>query len=308
VFPRAFKAAPLWRAWLRRLDSLGVRFAPRHRFMGWTGAGCGAGAGALRFDTPGGETAVEASAVLLAMGGASWPRLGSDGAWTDMLRARGVRVGALRPSNCGVLIDWSPVFLSRFEGAPLKRIAVFAGHERVRGEAVVTRTGLEGGAVYALSHAVRRALDLEGAAMLRIDLRPDIEPFALAQRVDGPREGVSLSNFLRREAGLPPVCIGLVQEVLHAGNAPMPLSQLIKSLPLTLRGVQPIARAISSAGGIALEELDETLMLRRMPGVFAAGEMLDWDAPTGGYLLQACFSTGRWAALGMQGWAARYTK
>jgi uncharacterized flavoprotein (TIGR03862 family) len=317
VFPQAFKAAPLLRAWLRRLDSLGVRFAPRHRFVAWTSTGAGAGQGALRFETPAGETPagetpagetpageteVDAAAVLLAMGGASWPRLGSDGAWADVLRARGVRVGELRPSNCGVLIDWSPVFLGRFEGAPLKRVALSAGGDRFRGEAVVTRSGLEGGAVYALSHAMRRALDAHGTATLHIDLRPDIDPPALAARVDGPRQGVSLSNHLRQRAGLPPVGVGLVQEALHAGAPPALLSRLIKALPIPVRGVQPIGRAISSAGGIALEELDSALMLHRMPGVFAAGEMLDWDAPTGGYLLQACFSTGIAAARGIAAW------
>ena len=296
VFPTAFKAAPLLRAWLRRLEALGVVFAPRHRWLGWTDAG------ALRFATPGGEVTAEAGATLLALGGASWPRMGSDSAWVSLLRARGVQVADLLPSNCGVRIAWSPVFLGRFEGVPLKRIALSVGGTTVRGEAVITRTGLEGGAVYALSAPLRAALAAEGRATLSVDLRPDIDLTTLATRVDGPRRGRSLPNFLRQQAGLSPVAIGLVQEALHAGAEPGTLSRLIKAVPLTVDGMQPLERAISSAGGIMRQEVDAHLMLRRLPGIFAAGEMLDWDAPTGGYLLQACFSTGVHAARGMAAW------
>jgi uncharacterized flavoprotein (TIGR03862 family) len=298
VFPAVFKAAPLLRAWLRRLESLGVQFAPRHRWLGWDSEG------ALRFFAPGGEVAVTANATLLAMGGASWPRMGSDGAWAQILQGRGVRVNALAASNCGVCVEWSPVFLGRFEGQPLKRIAVSCDGISVRGEAVVTRAGLEGGVIYALSGPVRAALGADGFAVLLVDLRPDVGEEALAARVDGARQGRSLGNFLRQRAGLSPVAIGLVQEALHAGADAERLSRLIKAVPVRVSGLQPIERAISSAGGIAREELNAAFMIERSPGAFAAGEMLDWDAPTGGYLLQACFSTGVWAAQGMADWLA----
>jgi uncharacterized flavoprotein (TIGR03862 family) len=297
VFPAVFKASPLLRAWLRRLDELGVRFAGRHRWTGWDEAG------RLTFVTPVGGAAVAADATLLALGGASWPRIGSDAAWVSILQARGVRVNALVASNCGVTVAWSPVFLRRFEGMPLKRIAIACGQEAVRGEAVVTRAGLEGGAVYAVSGAVRAALGNSGTARLWVDLRPDIDASSLAARVDGARAARSLGNFLRQRAGLSPVAIGLVQEALHGGADGARLSTLIKAVPVDVRGVQPIERAISSAGGIARNELDAGLMIARLPGVFAAGEMLDWDAPTGGYLLQACFSTGVCAARGIAAWA-----
>jgi uncharacterized flavoprotein (TIGR03862 family) len=299
VFPAVFKAAPLLRAWLRRLEGLGVRFAPRHRWAGWNEAG------ALWFVTPERDVAVTADATLLALGGASWPRMGSDGGWAAVLRQRGVRVNALAASNCGVLVGWSPVFLARFEGVPLKRIAVSCGGVAARGEAVVTRAGLEGGVVYALSAPLRAALATEETARLLLDLLPDVELDALAARVDGARGGRSLGNFLRQRAGLAPVAIGLVQEALRAGADGGRLSRLIKAVPLPVSGLQPIERAISSAGGIARDELDPAFMVRRLSGLFAAGEMLDWDAPTGGYLLQACFSTGVWAAQGIADWLAR---
>jgi uncharacterized flavoprotein (TIGR03862 family) len=294
VFPRAFKAAPLLRAWLRRLEALGVVFRPRHRWLGWGKQG-----GALRLVSPAGEVVCRPDATLLALGGASWPRMGSDGHWVGILQAQGVEVRALRASNVGVCIDWSPVFRARFEGAPLKRIAVTAGGRSVRGEAVVTAGGLEGGAIYAVGAALRDALDRAGIARLTVDLRPDIDAAALSARVDGPRQGVSLANVLRQGAGLAPVASGLVQEALRAGHAAAPLSHLIKALPLTVTGMEPIGRAISSAGGLALGEVDENFMVRRLPGVFVAGEMLDWDAPTGGYLLQGCFSTAIAAARGL---------
>ncbi len=294
IFPCAMKAAPLLRAWLRRLDGQGVRLAVRHRWRGWDDAG------ALRFSAPSGEMRVAPDATLLALGGASWPRLGSDGAWVAVLQGAGVRVSPLRASNCGVSVVWSDIFATRFAGTPLKRIALTVGGQIVRGEAMVTRDGLEGGAVYALSAPIRAALDAAAPATLLIDLRPDIGLAALAARTDGARQGRSLANFLRQSANLPPVAIGLVQEALHAGVPCERLSGLIKALPVAVTRTQPIARAISTAGGIAADELDDTLMLRGHPGVFAAGEMLDWDAPTGGYLLQACFSTGVLAAQGIQ--------
>ncbi len=293
IFPRAMKAAPLLRAWLRRLEDQGVRFAARHQWRGWDSAG------ALCFTAPGGEVHATPRATLLALGGASWPRLGSDGLWVPVLREAGLRIAPLRASNCGVSVAWSEVFATRFAGTPLKRIALTVGGQRVRGEAMVTRDGLEGGAVYALSGPIRAALDEAVPAMLHIDLRPDVGGLELGARTDGARQGRSLPNFLRQSTNLPPVAIGLVQEALHANAAHETLSGLIKALPVAVTDTQPIARAISTAGGIELDELDENLMLRRRPGVFAAGEMVNWDAPTGGYLLQACFSLGVLAAEGI---------
>jgi uncharacterized flavoprotein (TIGR03862 family) len=283
VFPRSFKATPLLRAWLGRLAGLGVRFHMGHCWTGWDAAG------ALRFAAPSGEVLVRPAATVLALGGASWPRLGSDGGWVDLLRTRGVAVNALRPANCGFLHAWSPVFQARFAGEPLKRIAATFGGVTVRGEAVLTVDGIEGGVIYALSRPLRDAIDAEGSATLLLDLRPDLDAAALAQRLGG--HGQSLANALRK-GGLAPAAAGLVREVEAAGS----LAVRVKALPLRLLGTRPIERAISSAGGIALTELDPGFMLRRLPGVYAAGEMLDWEAPTGGYLLQAAFSTGLAAA------------
>ena len=244
---------------------------------------------------------MRAGATVLALGGASWPRLGSDGGWTGLLP--GIDVRPLRPSNCGFRIDWSAQF-RRFAGTPLKRIALAFRGRTVRGEAMVTAEGIEGGAVYALSAALRDAIAAGGPVLAFLDLRPDLDLPALARRLAGPRGSASLSTFLRKAAGLAPVGVGLVQEALHAG-APPDLSGLIKAVPLRLLAPAPIARAISSAGGIALDELDASWMLRRRPGVFAAGEMLDWEAPTGGYLLQGCFSTGVAAGFGVLAWLGK---
>ena len=286
VFPQAFKATPLLRAWLARLRGLDVQVRASHRWLGWDGAG------ALRFAGPDGNVLERPAATVLALGGASWPRLGSDGGWVPVLRDRGVVVAPLRPANCGFLHKWSAPFRARFEGEPLKRIAASFAGETVRGEAVITGDGIEGGVVYALSAALRDAIEMEGGATVVLDLRPDLDRTALAQRLAG--QGVSLANAMRR-AGLAPVAAGLVREV--GGNGP--LADRIKALPLHLVGTRPIERAISSAGGIALAEVDDRFMLRRLPGVFAAGEMLDWEAPTGGYLLQASFSMGAAVADGV---------
>jgi len=283
VFPVSFKATPLLRAWLGRLASLGARFHTWHRWTGWDDAG------RLRFATPGGEVLVRPAATLLALGGASWPRLGSDGGWVALLRGRGVVVNPLRPANCGFLHPWSAVFQARFAGEPLKRIAATFAGETVRGEAVLTKDGIEGGVIYALSRPLRDAIDAEGSATLLLDLRPDLDTGTLARRLGG--HGQSLANALRK-GGLSPAAAGLVREVSGPGT----LVARVKALPLRLVGTRPIDRAISSAGGIALAELDDGFMLRRLPGVYAVGEMLDWEAPTGGYLLQAAFSTGQAAA------------
>ena len=295
VFPRAMKSAPLLRAWRRGLDGLGVQFRPRHRWTGWDDDG------GLRFDAPAGPVTLHPAACVLALGGASWPRMGSDGAWTDILRDNGIAVAPLRPSNCGVRVGWSGHFRARFAGMPLKRIALSFAGVTVRGEAVVTAEGLEGGAVYALSGPLRDALEHE-PARLSLDLRPDLDAADLAARLAGPRRAQSLSNFLRTSIGLAPVAIALVHEALRGGADPASLAVLVKSMPVHVTGTQGIARAISSAGGVPFGELDERFMLRAMPGVFVAGEMLDWEAPTGGYLLQACFSTGRAAAEGALAW------
>jgi len=292
VFPQGFKASPLLRAWLRRLDSQGVRFAFRHRWNGWDKDN------RLVFQTPDGERVIEAGATVLALGGASWPRLGSDGAWTELLAARGIAISPLRPANCGFMVKWSDVFRDRFEGQPLKGVQFGFGHQTIRGEAIVTRAGIEGGAIYALSAELREVIAQTGEAQLQLALRPDLATDELAARLSAPRGKQSFSNFLRKAVNLSPVAIGLVQEAAMASGrspaalSPKDLAELVNALPIRLTGTAPIARAISTAGGIALDELDDTFMLRRLPGVFAAGEMLDWEAPTGGYLLQASFATG----------------
>ncbi|MBR0813411.1 TIGR03862 family flavoprotein [Bradyrhizobium diazoefficiens] len=302
VFPRAFKASPLLRAWLRRLDAGGVRFAFRHRWTGWDGDG------RLLFRTGDGETAVAADATVLALGGASWPRLGSDGGWIDVLAARGIAISKLRPANSGFAVAWSDVFRDRFEGQPLKGVALTAGAYTVRGEAMITRAGIEGGAIYALSAELRDAMLGLGQARVSIALRPDLDVAALTSRLSGTRGKQSLANFLRKAAQLSPVGIGLMQEAAIASGRPLAtfspaeLAHLVNAIPVQLTGVAPIERAISTAGGIIFDELDEHFMLRKQPGVFAAGEMLDWEAPTGGYLLQASFATGAAAGRGVLGW------
>lgn len=283
VFPHSFKATPLLRAWLRRLAAQGVTVAPGHRWIGGTGD-------ALRFETASGPITAQPRATLLAMGGASWPRLGSDGAWVPTL-AEKIAITPLSASNVGMLHAWSDPFRNRFAGAPLKRIAARIGDHTIRGEAVITETGLEGGVIYALSRPIREALQRDGVAHLELDLRPDLGTPELTRRMGGP--GVSRANAWRR-AGLSPVAAGLLREL---GGTP-------KNVVLKLTGTAPVARAISTAGGIAANALDENLMLRACPGTFAAGEMLDWDAPTGGYLLQACFATGWHAAGGVLAWLA----
>jgi uncharacterized flavoprotein (TIGR03862 family) len=297
VFPKAMKASPLLRAWLRRLSDLGVTFAFRHRWTGWDEGG------RLRFLHGAEEISVAPHVTILTLGGASWPRLGSDASWVPLLQERGVAITPLRPSNCGFAANWSEAF-RRFEGAPLKRIAIsFAGRE-VRGEAVVTRDGLEGGAMYALSAPIRNAIEAHGAATIAIDLRPDVSADALAQKLATPRGKQSLANVLRKAAKLSPVAVGLLREAAGVSLPTMTaddLAALIKAAPVHFVATQPIAGAISTAGGIAFSALDERFMLKQLPGAFAAGEMLDWEAPTGGYLLQASFATGVAAARGALG-------
>jgi uncharacterized flavoprotein (TIGR03862 family) len=302
IFPETFKASPLLRAWLRRLDGMGVKFALRHRWTGWTDDG------QLLFQTPDDQRSVAAHAAVLALGGASWPRLGSDGAWAETLAAKGVTIAPLRPANCGFTVAWSEIFRNRFEGHPLKGVALSFGPLSVRGEAMITRTGIEGGAVYALSADLREAIIAAGEATLYVALRPDLTSVELIARLSAPRGKQSLSNYLRKAAHLSPAGIGLLQEAAIASGvslaslSPQNLAGLINAVPTKLNGVAPIARAISTAGGISFDELDADFMIRRLPGVFAAGEMLDWEAPTGGYLLQASFATGAAAGRGPLKW------
>lgn len=291
VFPKAMKASPLLRAWLNRLDGLGVRVSLRSDWRGWDADG------ALTFAN---GNSFKADATVLALGGASWPRLGADGGWTALLPD--IEIAPLRPANCGFRVSWSDIFRKQHAGEPLKRIALNFNGETLRGEAVITSEGIEGGAIYALSARLREAIARDGEAKVFIDLRPDMTPDDLSDKLDGPRRGATLSNFLRKSANLPPVGIGLVQEALHSGAHGTKLSALVKAIPLRLAAPFTLARAISTAGGIALTELDDSLMLRKRPGVFVAGEMLDWEAPTGGYLLQACFATGLAAGRGAIRW------
>lgn len=294
VFPKAMKASPLLRAWLARLRTQGVIFHMRHEWRGWDESG------ALVFRNENGVAKVHADAVVLALGGASWPRLGSDGGWVEILCEKGVTVNALQPANCGFTVPWSEIFRSRFAGQPLKNIAASFEGETVRGECTITVYGIEGVAIYALSAKLRERIAATGPVTIDIDLRPNISLSDLCRKVDRPRGKDSLANFLRKAARLSPLEIHLLREGCGPGFAASPsvLTQNIKSVPLTLTAPQGLDRAISTAGGIAFSALDEKLMLRALTGVFAAGEMLDFEAPTGGYLLQGAFATGAVAGKG----------
>jgi uncharacterized flavoprotein (TIGR03862 family) len=298
------KAAPLLRAWLHRLRASGVRFHMRHRWLGWED-------GALRFATAGGEIRVHAGATLLALGGASWKRLGSDGAWLPRLQAAGVEVMPLLPANCGFDVPWSAHFRERFAGQPVKPVTAACtladGATLTRpGEFVITESGVEGSLIYALSAPLRDALMADGSALLRLDLAPGKSLERLTAELQHPRGSRSLASHLQSRAGVTGVKAGLLREVLDREqmNDMTRLASAIKSLPLRLVATRPIDEAISSAGGVCFEALDDSLMLRRLPGVFCAGEMLDWEAPTGGYLLTACMASGKGAAQGMLRWLA----
>ena len=297
VFPESLKASPLLRAWLGRLAQLGVEIRTRHDWIGLA-----AGDRPL-LRGPEGEFEARADATVLALGGASWPRLGGDGGWVSILAERGVEIAPLRPANAGVEIAWSPHLRDRFAGTPLKRIALtFAGHT-VRGEAVIAATGLEGGAVYALGAALREAVTRNGGAVLTLDLRPDMSAADIADRLSRTGSGDSAPNRLRRALSLTGPAYPLLREgfAVEALATPEALAAAIKAIPLRVTGLRPLDRAISTAGGIRLDALAEGLELTALPGVFACGEMLDWEAPTGGYLLQGCFATGVAAARGVLG-------
>ena len=303
VFPMDRKAAPLLRSWVRRLRDAGVRFHVQHRWLGWDDAG------ALRFAAPEGERRVHAGAVVLALGGGSWPELGSDGAWQAVLRDRGIDVAPLLPSNCGFDIDWSEHFANRHAGAPLKPVVAHwhdadGVEHALQGECVVTATGIEGSLVYALSATLRDAIAIDGETILHLDLAPGRTMDHLRTDLARPRNGRSLGEHLRRQAGIEGAKAALVYETLDKAQQQdmQRVAQAIKSLPLVLKRPRPLAEAISSAGGVRLEAMNDALMLSTMPGVFCAGEMLDWEAPTGGYLLTACYASGRRAGLGAVAW------
>ncbi|WP_417791801.1 TIGR03862 family flavoprotein [Stutzerimonas xanthomarina] len=302
VFPTDMKAAPLLRAWLRRLRDAGVRIHTRHRWLGWHADGT------LKLISPDGDISVSADAVLLALGGGSWARLGSDGAWVALLEQRGIAIAVLRPANCGFEVQgWSQYLQDKFAGAPLKTVSLaLAGGAPRRGEFVVTANGIEGSLVYALSAEIRQATEQNGRATVMLDLLPDHSPDKIIRALAKPRGSQSMAKYLKRQLGLDGVKAGLLRELAPAEvfDDSQRLANAIKALPIILLRARPLDEAISSAGGVPFEALDERLMLHQLPGVFCAGEMLDWEAPTGGYLLTGCFASGRAAAVGMLGWLA----
>ncbi len=303
VFPQALRTNPLLSAWRARLTELGVRIETRQRWVGWTDERDG-----LRFTGADDRTReVVSDVAVFALGGASWPQLGSDGGWVGPFTERGVAVTPLRAANVGVRVEWSDLFAQRFEGAPLKHVGLTVRGRtgpQAHGDAMVTRTGIEGGPVYAIGAAIREALDGDGRCVLEVDLTPDLGADQLAERLRRRRPKDSGSTWLRRSTGLAPAAIALLRE--SGGRAlptdPAATAALVKAVPVVVTGTMPIDRAISTAGGIAWSEVDEALMLHRLPGTFVAGEMLDWEAPTGGYLLQASFATGVVAAQGAVAW------
>ena len=312
VFPDEMKAAPLLRAWLQRLREAGVRFHVRHRWTGWTDDG------RLRFATPAGPLEVRADATILALGGGSWARLGSDGAWVPLIAARGIEVAPLRPANCGFLVaspradaagGWREHFRSRFAGQPLKSVAMRLDGDSAAarpGEAMISADGIEGSLIYALSAAIRERIDATGSATLSIDLAPGRPLERVLAEVSHPRGARSLASHLQSRVGIAGVKMALLRECLSPDELadPARLAAAIKTLPLRLTATRPLDEAISSAGGVRFEDLDTGLMVRRQPGLFLAGEMLDWEAPTGGYLLTACFASGRRAGEGALTWLA----
>jgi len=303
IFPTDLKSAPLLRAWLRRLRKAGVQFHVRHRWRGWDGQG------QLQFSTPQGTRSILVDAVVLALGGGSWPKLGSDAAWIPILEERRVPVKPLQPANCGFDVKWTDHFRTKFAGHPVKSVGVVAKTVddiviRLRGEFIITDTGVEGGVIYSVSAALRDVIAAKGVATLQLDLAPDREVKRLIKDLSQPRGKRTMATHLERRAGVAGVKAGLLREVLSKEEFadPVRLAAAIKALPLRLVATRPIEEAISTAGGVKFEGLDERLMFRRLPGVFGAGEMLDWEAPTGGYLLTACLATGHAAGVGALTW------
>lgn len=303
VFPHEMKAAPLLRAWLHRLRTRGVTIHVRHCWTGWNDSE------SLRFDTPHGERVATHDAVILALGGVSWPQLGSDGSWVRILAQRGVGIAPLRSANCGFDVDWSTHFAERYQGEPVKSaIATFndsngTTHRRP-GECMVSATGLEGGFIYALSASLRDHIETIGTAIIELDLAPDRSRERLTSELARPRGSRSVTSHIQSRVGIKGVKLGLLREVLSPDDLahPLRLAAAIKALPLKLVRARPLEEAISTAGGVHFDALDERLMIRALPGVFCAGEMLDWEAPTGGYLLTACLATGRAAGDGVLNW------
>jgi uncharacterized flavoprotein (TIGR03862 family) len=303
IFPADLKAAPLLRAWLRRLRQAGVVFHVRHRWRGWDERGV------LLFNTPQGMRPVLADAVILALGGGSWPQLGSDGGWISILADRSIPIMPLQPANCGFDIGWSEHFRAKYAGHPVKTVSVTAVNKerkeiRQQGEFVITETGVEGGVIYAVSAALRDEIVAKGTAIRRLDLAPDRELRPLVEELSRPRGKRTMATHLQRRAHIEGVKAGLLREMIPKQEFlnPARLGAAIKSLPVTVVAPRPLEESISTAGGIAFEALDERLMIRSLPGVFCAGEMMDWEAPTGGYLLTACFATGRAAGAGAVEW------
>ena len=309
VFPASLRATPLLRAWLARLDSTGVSIEVRHRWLGWATTPDG------EFDVrtslfgrvDGSTVEVNGDVTVLALGGASWPRVGSDGGWVTELRRVGVEVNELRAANCGMRVGWTAHFAERFARVPLKNVAVTVAGRSVRGDVMITASGIEGGPIYAHSAAIRDSIDRDGRCTVTFDLHPDITVESVRDRLDRRRPKDSLATSLRRTIGLTAVAIALLREATgnRAPVDPAELAELVKAVPFVIEKTMSIERAISSAGGIAFAQLDETFMLRSLPGTFVAGEMIDWEAPTGGYLLQASFSTAVAAAHGALAWLER---
>jgi uncharacterized flavoprotein (TIGR03862 family) len=304
IFPTDLKAAPLLRAWLRRLRQAGVQFHVRHRWRGWDEEG------RVQFTTPQGLVRAHADAVVLALGGGSWPHLGSDAAWTQILAEQKVLIAPLKPANCGFDVRWNEHFRTKFAGQPVKTVEVTAKTMdgiviRQRGEFVITETGVEGGVIYTVSSHVRDAIATEGTAVLWLDLVPDRSLQRLTQDLSKPRGKRTMATHLKRCAGVAGVKAGLLREAVtkEALTDPIRLAAAIKSIPLTLTAPRPLAEAISAAGGISFEALNDCLMVRSLPGVFCAGEILDWEAPTGGYLLTGCMATGHLAGTAAAAWA-----
>jgi len=303
VFPNGMKASPLLRAWLQQLTLVGVNIHTRHRWLGWGETG------ALFFETPTGNKAVRADALVLALGGGSYPRLGSNAAWIPLLRAQGVQINDLKPSNCGFEVKWSEYFRNHYEGMPVRPVVLTCADAlgnsfRQQGEFIITRFGLEGSLIYAAFALLRDEIEIRGRVEIRLDLAPDWSIEKLVSRLSQPRGKSSNSSHLKKAVGIQGVKAGLLWEIVpkEVFLDPSRLSAAIKSLPIILNAPRPLAEAISSAGGISFESLDDGLMLRNLPGVFCAGEMLDWEAPTGGYLLTACFSTGLTAGQAALDW------
>jgi uncharacterized flavoprotein (TIGR03862 family) len=298
VFPMGMKASPLLRAWLKRLNDSGVTFHLRHKWTSWLPDA------SLKLETPEGEKVIKPDAVLLALGGGSWSRLGSDGAWVPWLEQAGVQVEALKPSNCGFDVDWTPHFRERFDGHPIKSVVLSFGSFRQQGEFIVTREGVEGGLIYAASARIRDEISARGKAIISLEMAPNRSLEWLIEKLSHPRGSRTMASHLEKRVGIKGVKAGLLREFVpkeefaHAER----LAHFIKNLPIPLMATRPLDEAISTAGGVTFESLDENLMIRSMPGVFCAGEMLDWEAPTGGYLLTACFASGYTAGTGVLEW------